>query len=184
MKTRLSLRMVCSIGHNVSKELALICPLCLGTRCTCCLGFTQVPATCWQPTIRDTLIVCKRSRRKQMTVIGRCGESALKGTGTTHGDRITNVERQTHDEGTPLDWSTREVNVCVYMCICLHVCLCEARGHSRARKGLEHNQSLGSQAVWSALWAGYCNSYKHRLLSNQGWVEEGGIERPRERDGG
>lgn len=58
------------------------------------------------------------------------------------------------------------VCVCVRLCFCVY--LCEARGHSRARKGLEHNQSLGSQAVWSALWAGYCNSYKHRLLSNQG----------------
>ena len=46
------------------------------------------------------------------------------------------------------------VCVCVRVHLCFYVCLCEARGHSRARKGLEHNQSLGSQAVWSALWAG------------------------------
>lgn len=75
------------------------------------------------------------------------------------------------------------VCVCVHVCACVCVCLYGARGHSRARKGLEHNQSLGSQAVWSALWAGYCNSYKQRLLSNQGWVEEGGSERLREQDG-
>ena len=59
-----------------------------------------------------------------------------------------------------------------FVLMCVH--LCEAHGHSRARKSLEHNQSLGSQAVWSALWAGYCNSYKQRLLSNQWWGEERG----------
>ena len=36
------------------------------------------------------------------------------------------------------------VCVCVCVCLCSCVCLCEAHGHSCARKGLEHNQSLGS----------------------------------------
>lgn len=62
------------------------------------------------------------------------------------------------------------------------MCLCEARGHSRARKAWERNQSLGSHAVWSTLWVGYYNSYKHKLLSDQRWMVEGRNERVWGRD--
>lgn len=105
---------------------------------------------------------------ERLKFMARYDELTLKGTGRKHGDRVGAKDRHM----TKALRLTGQHVVCVCVCVCVRlcscVCLCEARGHSRARKGLEHNQSLGSQAVWSALWAGYCNSYKHMLLSNQG----------------
>lgn len=45
------------------------------------------------------------------------------------------------------------------------MCVRVAGSHRHARKGLEHSESLGSEDVWSVLGLGYCNSYKHGLVS-------------------
>ncbi|GAA6109271.1 uncharacterized [Tachysurus ichikawai] len=45
------------------------------------------------------------------------------------------------------------------------MCVSVAGGHRHARKGSEHSESLGSEDVWSVLGLGYCNSYKHGLVS-------------------
>jgi len=55
---------------------------------------------------------------------------------------VTAGTEVTWDMTKTLRWTGQHV-VCV--CLCLCVCLCEAHGHSRARKGLEHKQSLGSR---------------------------------------
>lgn len=56
--------------------------------------------------------------------------------------------------------------LCCVVCFCLDaMCVRVAGSHRHARKGLEHSESLGSEDVWSVLGLGYCNSYKHGLVS-------------------